>query len=405
MIPFAALALAASSPADEVRAWEPALQAAERDLCGREVVLLGENEGHGDGKTVAFKAELIRRLATRCGFGAVFFEASHYDFLAVERAARQSEPVTEAMVASAIGGLWNQDRELAPLVGFLTAEARAGRVTLGGLDDQLGTRDAFYSLETMPTELAAFLPPARREFCRAALRQRLWSDYSEASPHEWSSVARLRACLVEMRAGVAASKADAASRDEFLEMLANIDRALQRDFANVRALVAGRDASMYFNFRWLAARLKPGTKTIVWAANAHIAKDPALDPNFVPGGNLGAPLHLYYGRRAFALGFSAAGGSYRWSRREARPVPPAAAESLEGAIMASTAAEAAYAGPAVLARLGVRPGSLLDRRHSPTGRWADLFDGIVVFRAERPPARTDEELDTAGSMPPGDSGP
>src|SRR4051794_37879278 len=212
MILFAALVLAAAAPADEVRAWEPALRAAERDLCGKQVALLGENGFHGDGKTVAFKAELIRRLLTRCGYGAVFFEASHYDFLAVERAARRGEPVTEAMGSSAIGGIWNHDSEMAPLIHFLTEKARSRRVTLGGLDDQLGSIGAFYSLETMPAELAQFLPPGRREECSAALGQRMRWEYSDASPHDRASVARLRACVVQMREAVIASGTDAASR-------------------------------------------------------------------------------------------------------------------------------------------------------------------------------------------------
>jgi erythromycin esterase-like protein len=387
---LAALALAASAPAGEARAWEPALRAAERDLCGRQVALLGENGFHGDGKTIAFKAELIRRLVTRCGYRAVFFEASHYDFLAVQRSVRRREPVTEAMVSSAIGGMWNQDEELAPLVSFLTAEAKAGRVTLGGLDDQIGSWRAFYSLDTMRTELAAFLPTERREPCREALRQRMAWSYSDSSPHDWTSVRRIQACVAQMRQGLAASGTEAASRDEYLGMLANIDRLMQRELALPKAMIAGRDQSMYFNFRWLAARLKPGTKIIVWAANAHIARDPALDPNFVPGGNLGAPLHRDYGRRAFALGFSAAGGSFRWSRRESKPIPPAAPDSLEAAVIAGTRGEAAYAGPGALGPLGTRPGSLFDHRTRPTGRWADIFDGIVVFRAERPPVRIDE---------------
>ena len=40
--------------------------------------------------------------------------------------------------------------------------------------------------------------------------------------------------------------------------------------------------------------------------------------------------------------------------------------------------------------LGARPGSLFDHRTRTTGRWADIFDGIVVFRTERPPVRIDE---------------
>src|SRR5205085_11417512 len=84
----AILALGAAPAPPEAAAWETALRSAEKDLCGKQVALLGENGFHGEGKTVAFKAELIRRLVTHCGYRGVFFEASHYDFLAVQRAAR-----------------------------------------------------------------------------------------------------------------------------------------------------------------------------------------------------------------------------------------------------------------------------------------------------------------------------
>lgn len=394
MILLTAFALAASTPApavaDEARAWEPALRAAERDLCSRQVALLGENGFHGDGKTVAFKAALVERLVRRCGFRAVYFEASHYDFLAVQRAVRRREPVTEAMVSSAIGGIWNRDRELAPLVPFLTRAAAAGRLALGGLDDQLGGIGEFYSLETMPAELAAFLTPGRRESCRSALRQRMQWLYSDASPHDEASVARVAACVAEMRRALGTSSVDPTSLGEYLSMLDSIERALGRDFlGNGTEQVAGRDRSMYLNFRALTARLKPGTKIIVWSENSHVAKDAALDPVFPPGANLGAFLHRDYGRGAFALGFSAASGAFRWSRREAKPIPAAPAGSVEAAQIGA-AGEAAYAGTAALAALGTRPGAFYDHRTSVTARWADLFDGVVVFHSERPPARIDE---------------
>jgi erythromycin esterase-like protein len=380
-----ALAAAAAAPASEASRWEPAIRAAERDLCGRQVALLGENGFHGDGKTVAFKAELVRRLVTRCGFRAVFFEASHYDFIAVQRAVRRREPVTEAMVASAIGRIWNRDRELAPLIPFLAREAQAGRVVLGGLDDQLGSAGAFYSLEAMPVELAAALPPPRREPCRAALRQRIWFDYSVASPHDAASLSRLRACFGDMAAAHASATADRASRAEYRQMLLSAGRAIERDFFGPKALIAGRDRSMYLNFRWLAARLPPGSKIVVWAANPHVARDAAAAADYTAGASLGAFLHREYGRRSFALGFSAASGAFGRAGGTATPIPRSAPDSVEGMLAADNSAEAVYAGPARLAALGRRPASLFDHGKAVLARWADLFDGIVTFRSERPP--------------------
>src|SRR5688500_4580157 len=78
---------------------ERALDAATRDLCDKEIALLGEAT-HGDGRTVEFKVKLVQRLVNECDFDALFFESSHYDFLEFSRRARAGEAVSPDMVSS-----------------------------------------------------------------------------------------------------------------------------------------------------------------------------------------------------------------------------------------------------------------------------------------------------------------
>src|SRR5215471_16793304 len=108
-----------------------------RDLCGKDVAMLGESPLHGFGKTLEFKVEVVRRLVDECHFNAFFIESGIYDFLNIQRRLKSGQEVTEAMVAAAIGGLW-ATREVEPLIPFLLKKARAGSVVLGGPDDQLG---------------------------------------------------------------------------------------------------------------------------------------------------------------------------------------------------------------------------------------------------------------------------
>ena len=75
---------------------------------------------------------------------------------------------------------------------------------------------------------------------------------------------------------------------------------------------------------------------------------------------------------------------------EARTIPPVAAGSVEEIVVTRAPGEAGYAGPGRLRRLGLAKGALFDHRKPLPARWHELFDGIVVFRAERPPRRTDE---------------
>lgn len=358
-----------------------ALDAVIADLCQARIVLMGENGAHGDGRTPAFKTELVRRLVDDCGFDAVAFEASRYDFLALDRALRAGEVATPEMLASAVGGLWNQNREVQPLFPFLIERARGGRLVLAGLDDQLGSRGAFYSLERMPAELTAGLPAPRDADCRDRLMRRIWSRYTAEAPYDDAARASLRACLAEV-----AAAGDAEQRD----MTANIGRWLGREGLELNPMVQGRDRSMFLNLKTLIDSLPPDARVVVWTANSHAARDARTLPVFSDGPNLGSLASDAWGDRVFALGFGAAGGAYRRMARTPQDIPPAAPGSLEARALADPAVEVAYLGASALDALPSVPGGALDHRSPSTEEWRDIYDGVVVFRTERPPVRLDE---------------
>jgi erythromycin esterase-like protein len=368
---------------------DPALDAAVRDLCGRDVAMLGEAD-HGDGRTIEFKVALVQALVRRCRFDAVFFEASHYDFLEFSRLVRAGEPVSRDMVAAAIGGLWRHDREMQPLVAFLFEEARAGRIALGGLDDQIGGMGAFFANDGLPRSLSAYLPAAeRRAECGDLIRRRIYSDFGgRYGPAE---KARIQACLADIgRALAAGAGRDARSREEALQMAASVGRQIARDQVDFATYPRERDRSMYLNFRWLEGRLPRRSKIIVWSATAHVARDASATRDFAQGPNFGAFVHRDYGRRAFALGFTALAGTHYWSRQEpARAFAAAAPGSLEARALAGSRADTVYLGPRRLQRLGALPGGALFYHEPMTLRWSDVLDGLVVFRSERPPQRID----------------
>jgi erythromycin esterase-like protein len=263
---------------------------------------------------------------------------------------------------------------------------------LAGLDDQLGSAGAFYSLGDMPPELAASLEGERRTECSDALRRRINYDFeSEYTPAYRSKIVQ---CVADMSTAISKdSTADRTTRDERLQMVANVERALARDFSDQASLIAGRDQSMYLNFRWLAGRLPPRSKIIVWGATAHMAKDANALPEYSNAPNLGFLVHRDYGRRAFVLAFSAASGAHYWSRKEpSRQIEKAAPNSLEAAALAPSANHATYLGPAALMRLGKREGGALSFHKPLSVSWSDVIDGLVVFPEERPPQRLDSAL-------------
>lgn len=371
------LGLLAAAPAGAVQPQtrEPALDAVTAALCQRQVAVLGEAE-HGDARTEAFKIALIERLVARCGYSAVLFEASFYEFVRLDRIRRAGQALTPEQIAIAVGGLWKFDREFQPLLPYLAEQANQGRLRLGGLDFQQGGRDQDFTNFGVVDELIGELPVAARERCRTAMRDLLFKG---SNPARRTAAA---ACLAEMTA--VTPSADSDVRRERREMLANLTAYAAADPAEPGSYIARRDGEMFTNFqRWLA-RWPTGTKVIVWTATAHAARAPHGHRDFAGVKPFGAHLAESYRRRSFALGFTAQGGTTR-----GRPVPriiaPAAPDSLEALAGTLAAGEARYLDKGVLVRAGKRPGGLFS--HLPIiADWSRLIDGVIVFPVEAPAA-------------------
>ena len=359
-----------------------------RDLCGRQVVLLGESPTHGFGKTMKFKAELVRELVDGCHFNAVFFESGIYDFLNIETQIKSRGKVTGDAVAAAIGGLWaNGDVE--PLVPYLLDKVRGGQFVIGGIDDQINR--GTWAQHQMPADLVQNLAGDEKARCLGILQRHMLWQYRDDAPYGPKDKALIVGCLDEIETSIGQGPAaDVPSREAHLAMVASLKRRFARDFtqdppgvdSNARLLNA-RDGSMYQNFRWLVARLPAGSKVIVWTATTHAAKDPHSVPGFESRVPLGKLLQDDYGTRSFTLFISAASGSYALTRQPVQQLSPAPEGSLERRAFASDG-DSRYYGRRELHELGAIAGRALGTGFK-TAMWDELCDGLVVFREERPP--------------------
>lgn len=378
-------ALAVVDPGDEA-----ALKAVTRAVCDRQVVMLGESATHGDGHTEAFKVALVERLIDRCGFDAVYFEASYYEFVNINRHLRMMRAVSDTDALAAVGGLWKFDKEFQPLVKFLLTRADAGRVTLGGIDDQLGQAGQDYANKIMIANLTMVLPKLEGEKCSAALHRRIYSEDWEGDEYSKADRAEITSCLSEVRKRYAADRSatNEITNNEWLGMIDAVQRWISRDSLVHSEQLVERDRSMFDDFEWLRRQEPKRHKVIVWAATVHIAKEGDSAWGYQTGLNFGSLVHGTYGAQAFSLGFSSLGGSYRQGSRETKeePVPPA--NSLEAAT-ANPLEDAVFVGPGKLALMGAIPGAIF--RHSyETLQWSQYLDGVVVFRKQYPPTRTQE---------------
>lgn len=362
-----------------------------RALCGRQVALLGESPVHGFGKTLEYKAQLVRRLVGDCHYNALFIEAGTYDFIHIEKSLKSGGDVTDQMISAAIGGLWSNE-EVQSLIPFLREKVESGSLTLGGLDDQIGA--GTYASRGMASDLAQYLQTGESSGCLGILKKHLSWQYTKEAPYSPSDKAKILGCLNEIEGRLSQpgeSRKTSAEGDKV--MVESLKRDLARDFTEDDFTkrdqevkwMNDRDRSMYLNFKWLFSRLPPHSKVIVWAATVHLAKDLSGIDGFEGRAPMGSFIRHDFGDRAFSLGFSAYSGDYAFIHQPVRPLSAAPASSLEGQAFAHRDAGTVYLSREQLAKYGsvaARPlGTTMKTAH-----WNKVLDGLVIFRKEHAPA-------------------
>jgi erythromycin esterase-like protein len=352
------------------------------DLCNNRIIMLGENN-HGDGNSPAFKTALTKRLIDECGFDNLVFEASFYDSTAIMQKVRNKRPVTSDMIKSAMGSIRYNSREIAPLIPFTTERVKSGALTISGMDDQISIVGSFYTLGDMSADFAAYIAGDREGECSAILEQRLWYRYSDEAPYTPEAREPILKCLTEI-ATVIEEKTKPLGQDdrEFAEMVENMRRVVTRDFTDPNSLQYRRDKSMFMNLSSLINKARADAKFIVWTVNAHAAKTTDGFKNFRGGKNLGALMHEKYGDDVYALGFTAAGGTYKFGRT-VKNIPTAPTGSLEAQALADTDQHTVFLTHKTLAKFG-NTISNIDSNMPASSDWSKAFDGVVVFRTGKP---------------------
>ena len=358
------------------------LDRAVRDVCRRDIVLLGEDADHGSGRTLEVKVELVRRLVSRCGFRGIVFESSVYASLELERRLAAGT-ADEAAVLDAAGQLWFRAAEARPLAGFLLEQARAGRLRIGGMDMQPLALPGGYAQSSLGDEVAAVLDVPRRAACSAEVRRHARWDYDDASPFDDAAQQRLRACIEAMRAAVGtdAARGAPAIRPETARSIVALSQymAMAGDGdADVR------DRAMFDNLMWYRDRWPRGTRILVWCATVHAAKTLSGVTGYQHP--LGEAVHARFGDRAAALGFTALTGAFGPPVSGATPIaltplPPAA---LEAKALSDADAGLRYLDRRRLAKAGTIPARAISYRRAHALPWSQVLDGMIVLREERP---------------------
>ena len=347
------------------------------EVCAKQTVLLGEDGHHGSGATLDVKVDLVKRLVDECGFNAVYFESSIYDFNDLQRQLDQRSASPE-MLADSIGGIWSMTSETDPLIAFLFNKAKAGKVYLAGLDPQFGSATSVYTKSALPIEFGDFLTLPRRQQCVAEI-ERLSNWTYDDNQQYLDARAGLRECAVDIEKGI--SRQGKSERSAIAAiMVKNFRRHLDLSSGNS---FNKRDKAMYDNFVWHQAHRPDRTKTIVWCATIHAAKNLSfLAPDRRP---LGSFIHALQKDSAMAIGFTALGGSYGRNKQAPTSLEPVTPESLESRTFEGARDDVIYLDHKQLAALGTISARALDYAKPMKTDWTDVVDAMLVLRNEHPP--------------------
>lgn len=367
--PFAVAQTVSRDPA--TRALDPLI----RDMCDREVVLLGEDANHGAGRTIEVKTLIISRLVDECAFGAVVFESQFYDFLEHERLLPAGK-ATRQDLADAIGALWSRSREMQPLIDLVHARLASGNLRVAGMDPQVGGVTGYFSQQRLGRELAGPLEEPRRTACEAELSRHHSWKYDAVNAFDDAAKGRLRACGAEIEERAARSVAPV-----------SVDAAIARSYSRYLAMALdddpdARDLGMFENLMWHRARWPKGVKLIVWTATSHAS---SATTAALPGRPLGARVREALGDRSASIGFTALSGTFRTpgSRGKVMALPAAESGSLEARVGPTDNAPIGYLGKTQLREAGVVPGRALNYAKPQAVDWSTVLDGLVVLREER----------------------
>ncbi|HVI48353.1 MAG TPA: erythromycin esterase family protein [Chitinophaga sp.] len=343
--------------AAEIHSIDPAdtsytdLQELEKAVGNARIVMLGE-QTHGEGSTCLAKIRLIKFLHEKMGFEVLAFESGLYDCARIWENTRNGGDLKKEVIGS-LFYMWATSKQMYPLFDYIQARTnRPDSLVIAGFESQhsglkaqqelfkdfetfLNTRQVLYDDSTWASfkriSVAMFASPAYRP--SAAEQQRFF----------WQiDVLKLSLTPLDTTAGGHFTQ----SPGFWYRITCSIESQAKRYWQLVSGNeVSVRDYHMAQNLIWLATKAYPKKKIIVWAHNVHITKNTnTLQPlttgtplyffsTYVPMGSI---IHEHFGKKAYAIGFSGAKGSYMdYTNDKIIPVTTITPESIEGQLSSS----------------------------------------------------------------------
>ncbi|CAN7693243.1 erythromycin esterase family protein [Pseudoduganella sp. LjRoot289] len=362
-----ALAAATAAPACAAAPWPVATVQAEQeddsdlqsfaDAIGKaRIVALGE-QTHGAREEYLLKTRLLKFLHQKMGFDVLLLESGFYDIARLAERVERGEKLDDIAPGN-VFFMYANSAEGRGMLRYVDQQRALGRpMALGGIDSQ---HTGALSKAELLTRLQAYLHTTAPALANGAA----WRQYArtaqpllemQRTPPSSAEQAAFRQHAAALKDALCASGPAKPPEPQGAAFWCQTVKSVDAQAASYWSADHDyqRDNQMGDNAIWLADRLYPGRKVVIWAHTVHVARGFQRTPAHLQAGEV---MHRHWGQDYKVVQFSGAGGEILdFATMSKLPLPAIAPDSLEAALAAKAGGANAVLGLAGADAAGARP--------------------------------------------------